>query len=168
MISVNSKIKRQRIFNNSMSQQERLIASSSVDLTTECWNWNLRLDHDGYGRISYNSCSMKASKVSYLEFIGSIPEGLCVCHKCDNRRCINPHHLFLGTHKDNAIDKMNKGRFRGNNKLTRNQVKEIKNLCMDRKSTYREIGERFGVTGETISLICRNVTNIDNFDEFKD
>ncbi len=74
-----------------------------------------------------------AHVVSWLVYKGDIPEGLCVCHICDNRKCTNPEHLFLGTHQDNTIDMVTKGRGQHGSKhheakLNEEKVKEIKKL----------------------------------------
>lgn len=75
-----------------------------------CWEWTAAIMAEGYGafRIAKETCY--AHRIAYSLSCGPIPKELCVLHQCDNRRCCNPAHLFIGTDKDNAIDKSRKGR----------------------------------------------------------
>jgi hypothetical protein len=129
------------------SDLEKLTEHHSVDAETGCWNWTRTVSDGGYGRISRTGRYDLAHRVAFEVFVGSIPSGMLVCHKCDNRRCINPEHLFLGDHKDNASDMVQKGRsLRGekhhNAKLTAEQAAAIR---ADARK-YREIAVDYGVT----------------------
>lgn len=114
-----------------------------------CWEWTAS-KVDGYGSFGFRGKVWKAHRVSYVLNHGEIPEGLCVCHLCDNPSCVNPKHLFLGTKKDNRDDMVSKGRMKqsprigilnGMCRLTEKQVSEI------RASTDRpkDLSLRFGV-----------------------
>lgn len=77
-----------------------------------CWEWPGPRDTDGYGRAIRGKRYRRAHRVSYELANGPIPAGLCVLHRCDNRPCVRPSHLFLGTRRDNALDKTLKRRVR--------------------------------------------------------
>lgn len=84
-----------------------------TDRSSGCWIWTGCVDGSGYGLISLNGKMVKTHRLSWVLSNGQIPEGLFVCHHCDNRKCINPDHLFIGTNKDNMQDKVRKGRKNG-------------------------------------------------------
>lgn len=76
-----------------------------------CWIWTGHIEQNGYGRISYKGQRGKwVHRMSFAAFKGQIPDGINVCHKCDNPPCVNPDHLFLGNDSENAKDMMRKNR----------------------------------------------------------
>jgi len=126
-----------------------------------CWEWTGLIMTCGYGRTTLNGNHIKAHRLSYTLFNGKIPEGMFVCHKCDNRRCINPDHLFVGTAKDNNADMISKKRnvvLSGedvvNSKLKENDVIEIFLSKLD----HREIALKYGITRENVGAIKRKKT----------
>ncbi len=96
-----------------------------------CWEWQLALAPDGTGLATYKNKHWRASRLSYFVFKGPIPEGMLVCHTCDNPSCCNPDHLFLGTPKDNMQDREKKGRGRKGRRFHYKWDKKIAKDCFD-------------------------------------
>lgn len=139
--------------NINKSKELRLLLHSTIPQDkTLCWEWQATLDSHGYGRFGRSPREL-AHRVSYRTFVGPIPDGLCVCHTCDNRKCINPMHLWLGTQIDNNRDKVEKGRHRnGMEKLTKETAEEIWKLTMQ-CVTLKEISLRYGISIGTAQKI---------------
>jgi hypothetical protein len=85
---------------------------SRVNKSSGCWNWKGFIAPNGYGRIKFKGQQSNAHRFAWIAYNGEIPEGLFVCHHCDNKKCCNPEHLFLGAHQDNMDDGKAKKRFR--------------------------------------------------------
>ena len=126
-----------------------------------CWEWTDALGHYGYGAFSVEGMTYRAHRWSYERFVGPIPDGLFVCHRCDNRSCVNPDHLFVGSAAANNADMLAKGR--NNNihgeahphtRLTNADVAEMRSLRSQGETTVA-LGLRFGVHSSTVSRICR-------------
>jgi hypothetical protein len=88
--------------------------SRKIDKSTGCWLWTGAINPKGYAKMRFEGRAVDAHRVSWNLHRGSIPDGLFVLHRCDVRHCVNPEHLFLGTHQDNMDDMQAKGRHRCN------------------------------------------------------
>ena len=148
---------------------DRLLEKIVCNIETRCWEFQGSRDEKGYGHIRGDAVSaqhprkVRAHRASYQAFVGDIPEGMFVCHKCDNPCCCNPEHLFLGTPRDNVRDMLSKGRSydrrsrRQAAKLNWETVGEIRRQAAHGMN-YVELGHKYGVTSANIGCIVRNQT----------
>jgi hypothetical protein len=118
----------------------------------ECWNWFGAKKEFGYGIIRYEKSIVRAHRVSYEMTYGKIPDGMYVLHRCDNPPCVNPAHLFLGTHQDNMNDMCDKGRIA--RKLTIEKAREIKQLLAEESMSRKAIARIYGVNPSLINCIA--------------
>jgi len=138
----------------------------------ECWPWTASVfSKTGYGAFGIGTCrkdakTTTAHRVSYELVKGSIPKGFFVLHHCDNRRCVNPHHLFVGTQKDNIQDMLKKGRNRyvahkgeqnGSAKLSELDVRNIR-MALQRGYSLNNIAKIVGTSKRTILRIKQGVS----------
>jgi hypothetical protein len=128
---------------------------------TRCWEWTAACHHQGgYGQVWMGTRILAAHRVSYELTYGSIPDEPDVLHHCDNRRCVNPDHLFLGTDRDNIDDKVRKnrqqrmyGEANGRSKLSDAQVAEIRRRYRRNGiggENSNQLAEEFGVSGTQV------------------
>lgn len=145
-----------------------------VNKTDDCWEWT-GPTVTGYGVISVNKRSYKAHRMSWMIHNGPIPDGLFICHHCDNRRCVRPDHLFIGTASDNMRDMTAKGRHpyrygddhparkdgtflprgeaNGQSKLTADTVRMIRAEYARGGVSQQAIADRVGVSQAVVSAI---------------
>lgn len=129
----------------------------------DCWEWQASKFTSGYGQFGIGSRPWPAHRVSWvLANRRPIPRDYYVLHTCDNPGCVNPRHLFVGTHKDNMGDMIRKGRktaSSGENhhrsKLTADQVAEIRARCADPCVQWQTLASEYGVTTAAVSLLAR-------------
>lgn len=141
---------------------------SKIIKTDNCWLWNAGIRPNGYGSFWAKTKTVTSHRYSYEIFKGDIPKNMCVCHSCDNRKCVNPDHLWLGTQKENLQDMYLKKRNpniirkRGEKsefaKLNNEKVSIIKMLYKKGKYTYETLGKKFNVGHTTIYRIIKNKT----------
>ena len=134
----------------------------------ECWPWLGYKTPLGYGMMSVGGRKgrpQNATRIMWTLVNGPIPDGYEMCHKCDNPPCVNPNHLFMGTHKENYHDAITKGREAGmfqpgirhrNAKLTINDINTIRALYIPYVYGCRKLAKRYGVSDETIRRIVVN------------
>jgi len=146
--------------------RERIKKMFVVDPDSNCWLWTGVLNKKGYGSFYVRETggkyvSLRAHRAMYQMFIGPIPDGKFVCHTCDIPSCVNPAHLFIGTHKENMSDMVKKGRQhrpigeKSNfSKLTEQQVREI----FRETGSQRAIAKKYGISKGTVAFIKHRQT----------
>lgn len=149
---------------------EAVFSRTAKAAPDECWDWTGAFSGSGYGALKVNGRMIGAHRAAYELANGEIQPGVYICYKCDNKKCVNPRHLFAGTAADNMADKVAKGRqfkgealsaalksspaFQGSvkrgekhprSKLTDEQRDEIL-IMLDSGMTQAEIGSKYGVS----------------------
>ena len=132
-----------------MTYAQRLLAYSKTDDRTGCMEWQRCLHRDGYGKVCYQGKAQWAHRVAWQVWRGEIPNGMHVLHRCDNRKCINPDHLFIGTNEDNISDCAAKGR--GAICIPKIPASAAREIC-DRRFTGVALARKYGVSTAAISL----------------
>ena len=125
-----------------------------------CWVWTANVDPKGYGILNSGTTPvkmLKAHRISWELAQGAIPDGAFVCHRCDNRLCCNPGHLWLGNNLSNMADMSRKVR-QPNRKLCPCSVRAIRRLSADEDLGTTELGKRFGVSATAVGYVLSGVT----------
>lgn len=120
----------------------------------ECWLWLAAPQKDGYGAFHLDDQKVAAHRIAWMIKHPRVSaEGMCVCHTCDVRSCVNPAHLFLGTHQENVADRHAKGRSsppkgsaNGQSKLDERTVREMRIIYARGGISQCELGKRYGIT----------------------
>lgn len=143
----------------------------------ECWEWSGAITSAGYGNLSWHGLAVQAHRLAYRLTYGGIAlhtgfreDGRArsyrrfVLHTCDNRKCCNPHHLFLGSMRANMLDAYRKGRkvqprsTHANAKLTPDQVRDIRRVYDAGGVRQVDLAVKYGVSQRVISLVTRRET----------
>lgn len=132
------------------------MSSVVVKKKSGCWERMLGAERSGYGRLMLGKKRFGAHRVAWILFNGSIRGDKFVCHHCDNPRCINPKHLFLGDQHDNILDCLMKNRL-ASAKLRPWHVRQIRRLISGGWG-FREIGRKYGVSHRTISAVVHGTS----------
>jgi hypothetical protein len=128
-----------------------------------CWLWEGGIGSSGYAQFWFNGKTVQSSRMAYELYKGRLSPKDYVCHTCDNKSCVNPDHLFIGTAQDNMTDKVRKGRHvfhesHPNSKLSYVDVARIRDLLATGNDSHAEIALKFGVSRMTITDINNNRT----------
>ena len=136
---------------------------AKINKADGCWEWTASCAGKGYGQMKLPRQRKQeySHRLAYMIYKGEIPQGIQICHTCDNPKCCNPDHLFLGTSQDNHDDMAKKNRSTHGEKnpaakLTENDVREI-SACLAAGMSQSKIARAFGVHQVTISKINRGL-----------
>lgn len=122
-------------------------------LSTPCWLWNPKLSDQGYAVIKYHQKAYKVYRVMWERANGeTIPAGMSACHRCDNPACVNPEHIFIGTHDENMRDMISKGRQSAPRGLTDDQVRTIR-AAVKGGARQKDVCDAMGIGSDTVSRI---------------
>ena len=135
--------------------KDKLLSRTDTQHPSGCWIWNGPKNPKGYGQIGMRPGALLTHRISYHLFKGPIPEGMMICHSCDNPSCVNPNHLFAGTAKDNASDMVKKGRHNYGEKspaalLSEDAVLSIRKRWASRL-TITKLAKEYGLTVPAIT-----------------
>lgn len=140
-----------------LTLSERLLNRRVINSETGCWEWHGHSLPSGYGLYTHKKKTFIVHRLSYETFVGPIPDGMFVCHHCDNPRCFRPECLFLGTREDNTNDMLSKerqarGERVGVSKLVTKDIATIRTMATS-GYTQQEIADQFDVSQMTICRI---------------
>lgn len=143
--------------NNTIERFTKMIEDCGYN-DSECWLYPGTINCYGRGMYKLNGKYWLAHRLSYTVFVGEIPSGLNVCHKCDTPDCVNPNHLFLGTTQDNVDDRVSKGRSaigerNWNTKLSSFDVEKIKSADFSTHGSKARMARELGISQTALGYI---------------
>jgi hypothetical protein len=129
----------------------RAAKSWRVQVCGDCWIWAGSYFASGYGRVGISMSTYKAHRVAYHLACGPFDDALLVCHRCDVKQCVNPAHLFLGTHADNHTDRNSKGRQAAGERMGNAKIDDEQAICvmarlLTGRETQKTIASAFGIS----------------------
>ena len=136
-----------------MTDLTRFLSKVKV-VKSGCHEWQSTLSRHGYGKFWFAKKQTPAHRVSYILQIGEIPDGLWVLHKCDNRKCVNPKHIYIGNAKQNAHDKVERCKWWGRMKIPFEIVEACRKLYADGWS-QQKIADHFSIQQTQVSRYVR-------------
>ena len=122
--------------------------------TGDCWEWLAGIDKDGYGQFKIKGHTERAHRIAFAIHHRRVPE-LLVCHTCDNPGCVNPNHLFEGTHQDNRLNCVGKKRH-FDRRLATGIANDVRAMYLN-GSTQREVGKHFGINHVTVFNVIHHI-----------
>src|SRR5690349_18919994 len=132
------------------------VQAYQINQETGCWEYAGLRNLHGYGTFQYRGRTRTVHRAAYEVHFGPIPPGMCVCHKCDTPACINPAHLFLGTHRENMLDMCRKGRNMGgrgpNNHTAVLAEADVRAIRASTKTT-RQLAADYGIDASQVRKI---------------
>ena len=137
--------------NPHVSTARRFLSRVDICGPDECWDWTGSITRVGYGKMGLNYKHVATHRLAYELFTGPIPKDRDVCHACDNKKCCNPGHLFIGTAKDNIEDAAIKGRMV--HRLEPDDVRRIRRVYIGGGATQKELADEYGVTQTAIHKV---------------
>lgn len=155
---------------NTMSEHDRFFSKIRPGLEGQCWEWAGSHMPNGYTSFQLDRTTIGRGKTvlghryMYEYVYGPMPEGMCVCHRCDNRGCVNPTHMFMGTRKDNAHDAVRKGRnsrgsVNGMSILTESDIPRLRTLITTGpRGTQRRLAREHGISESSMSQMIHGKT----------